>query len=252
MHISSRAAAAADEEMELATIPVIVEHDLVEQPIRPSSVVPISGPGSISHMRASDIPELELQEMIIPEMDVQVQLEPEAKAPSPETELFEPHSAPELEPSPPPAVPDVPTKEEGAEQTQASPEPTPQTKPEEDTPAPMLPPTTHEPPAEKEEKASSPATAEEAASASPTSSTSAPEETASDASSIIVPTPPASEGEPGTEDDDVEAGEIQVAIAPAAAPVAEPKDDAKAVKADDPTKTPAAKEEDQQSETTPE
>ncbi|KAK0627214.1 Mob1/phocein [Immersiella caudata] len=198
MHISGPAAAAADEEMELATIPVIVEHDLVEQPIRPSSVVPISGPGSISHMRASDIPELELQEMMIPEMDVEVQLEPEVKAPSPETELFEPHSAPELESSPSPAVPDAPNKEEGSDQTH------------------------------------------------PISTASAPEETASDASSISVPTPPASEGEPGVEDDDAEAGEIQVAIAPAAAPVAEPKDEAKR---DDTTKIPTAEDGEKKTET---
>jgi hypothetical protein len=242
MHISGQAAAAADEEMELATIPVIVEHDLVEQPIRPSSVVPISGPGSISHMRASDIPELELQEMIIPEMEVKVQLEPEAKAPLLETELFEPHFAPELESSPLPAVPDAPTKEEDAEPTQTNPE-SQQTKPEQETPAPTTPSITTEAPEKKEQEAPAPATAEEPTSTSPTSTTSAPEETASDAGSISVPTPPASEGEPGADDGDAEAGEIQVAIAPAAAPnptpVADPKEDAKA---DGATQAPAVED----------
>ncbi|KAK0643614.1 Mob1/phocein [Cercophora newfieldiana] len=230
MHISNSAAAVAaatvDEEMELATIPVIVEHDLVEQPIRPSSVVPISGPGSMSAMRAFDIPELELQEMVVPEMDVDVQLEPDAKPEpglesEPLFEPFEPHPTPELEFSPPPAVPDAPTKEVDSKPvpTPATPEPEAPEKtiPEEQTPAvpQSAPETAPNLPAEKQEEPTASAPSDEVTSASPTStSSSAPEgETASETASISVPTPPASEGEPGAEDDDAEVGEIQVAIA---------------------------------------
>ncbi|KAK0715744.1 Mob1/phocein [Lasiosphaeris hirsuta] len=101
MHISMSSAAAAalaagvpddDVEEELATIPVIVEHRVMEQPpMRPSSVVPISGPGSIASMR-------ELEDAL-PEVDeptvFRVSEVPEAPSAEPEV-TAEPESKPEL------------------------------------------------------------------------------------------------------------------------------------------------------------
>jgi len=253
MHISSSAAAAvADEEMELASIPVIVEHELVEQPIRPSSVVPISGPGSIAAMSAFEavsIPEFELQEITIPEMEMEVQLEPDVQTePTIKAEVFEPHSAPEIEsPAPVPAPAPAPFHEVLVQDAEEEPkQPTPETAPsveaEEETPAPPTPPqstpstaTGLAPTEEEIETTIKPV--DEATSASPTT-TSASEaadiETASDTGSVSVPTPPASEGDQSAEEaDDAESGDIQVTIAPVPGPGAEEEG-----KSDDTTKSP--------------
>ncbi|KAK3353085.1 Mob1/phocein [Lasiosphaeria hispida] len=128
MHISMSSAAAAalaagvsndDVEEELASIPVIVEHRVTEQPpMRPSSVVPISGPGSIASMRELEdaLPEIEEPTMFavpeVPEAPEAPSVEPEVTAkpeskPEPEVDI-EP-AKPKTETAPLPEVPDAPS-----------------------------------------------------------------------------------------------------------------------------------------------
>lgn len=224
MHLSNpnASAGATDEDMELNTIPVIVERDFVEQPIRPSSVVPISGPGSMASMRAFEaapVPELELQELRVSEPDVEAPPEQVAKPESAaDIAAAESPTVPEAEALPPAstsggheAALDSPS-EAKLEKEDTAPPPTSESNfsPAADEPA------ADESPAKNEKE--TPSATEEPPATNPTASApdAAESESASETASVSVPTPPASEGEPGAEDDDAQEGEIQVAIAPAA------------------------------------
>ena len=94
MRISAPPAAAAFEELELATIPVMVEHRppaAAEQPVRPSSVIP--PPGTVASEPQQEMnpePEVsvtELSQPPEPESESQPQPEPEVEfAPEPESQ----------------------------------------------------------------------------------------------------------------------------------------------------------------------
>ncbi|KAK5660224.1 hypothetical protein OQA88_12758 [Cercophora sp. LCS_1] len=221
MHISNSATiAAADEEMELATIPVIVEHLPLEQPppLRPGSVVPISGPGSIAAMRAAAPldPDAPLFEDDVPPAVPEVPTAPEPKVGETELEVgdFQADLANEKGTSAP--APGAETKE--AENLSPQSEPKSETAPEPENAKqeaeggePMIPPPTpvlenlSEDELRENEKAEVEAGGEVAKGSTEigeaAAAVSAAIETASDGASEGIPTPPPSDGQPSGEDE---------------------------------------------------
>jgi hypothetical protein len=199
MHLSAAATAAEDVEMELASIPVIVEHMPLEHPppIRPTTVVPVEYPdGGMASFRpfedhATDLyahdfipePEPELaQSEVTLDSRVYEGRAPEPYHPAPEMEVH----VQELEPEPEPEA------ESGqgaaAQEVESEPETAPARKDEEEAALDEA-----QPDSKPEIEALDEKTVQgDAASRA---------ESASDAGSVNVPTPPASDGEPGAEDD---------------------------------------------------
>jgi len=243
MHISTTGAGAAaslGDELEIASIPVIVEHQPMEQPIRPSSVVPISGPGSIAAMRAfeaASIPELERQNIAEgePEMEVEVKLEAQRQPESAvEAEGFRPNATSEplgpTEPSPDVSAkrPEPISEHKSAVSALAVSDEEKSEIPGTGSPDPETSLGTGRQEAEVESSATTSAAATAATADAVEGKLVAGVETASDGASINVPTPPASDGEPVAEEADGADGEIAVAIAPDAEETGEGKTEAKA------------------------
>lgn len=187
MNLSAAATAAEDIEMELACIPVIVEHMPLEHPppIRPTTVVPVEYPegGGMASFRPFEdhVPDLYSQDFM-PEPELaqsEVTLDSrvyEGHAPEPY------HPAPEMEVHVQELELEEPETESGRE---AEAETEPEPKDDEDEAQPDSKP-------DSEGADEKPLQAEAASRA----------ESTSDAGSVSVPTPPASDGEPGAEDDE--------------------------------------------------
>ncbi|KAK0751140.1 Mob1/phocein [Schizothecium vesticola] len=221
MHLSAAATAAEDVEMELASIPVIVEHMPLEHPppIRPTTVVPVEYPeGGMASFRpfedhATDLyahdfmpePEPELaQSEVTLDSRVYEGHAPEPYHPAPEMEVH----VQELEPEPEPEA------ESGqgavAQEAESEPEPVPARKDEEEA---VLDEAQPDSKTEEEDAPGLKTVQGDAASR---------EESASDAGSVSVPTPPASDGEPGVEDDD---DDLEIESSSPVAAVAEPEEE---------------------------
>lgn len=226
MHLSAAATAAEDIEMELASIPVIVEHMPLEHPppIRPTTVVPVEYPegGGMASFRPFEdhVPDLYSQDFM-PEPELaqsEVTLDSrvyEGHAPEPY------HPAPEMEVHVQELEPEEPEAESGqGEEAETEVEPAPAPKDYEDEAQPALKPDTETP----DEK---PLQAEAASRA----------ESTSDAGSVSVPTPPASDGEPGEEDEDDDDDDDDEEILSPVSADAEPEEEE-----DDKNKTKAAAE----------
>ncbi|KAK1759450.1 MOB kinase activator-like 4 [Echria macrotheca] len=253
MHISSTAAAAAvaDEEMELATIPVIVEHLPVDQPpARPGSVVPFPASRSTATTPAFDvapIPEVEspAAEPDVVEIEPPPQNEPVSTSgtePAAEVGAFEAQAAEDVETASPSSAPE-PTVEVKEVDPESAPEPfEPASEPE----IHMHPEPEVSKSAEHTNGSAEPAAVEkeepvqEKAEAHADSEMAIEEETPSESSGAGISTPPLSEGDAVPEDAGVK-GEEDTAAAPAAKDTTEPTEEGKKdIVEDKPELAPAA------------